>query len=158
MTVERSNPRREYIRHTVGVPLEIRALQGAELHAETSNVSFGGLAFIAELCPEAGEIIELRIPSVDPPFEARARVTWCRREGDGFLVGVEFLDSSDAFQARMVQQVCSIERFREEVAQEEGRILTPQDAASEWISRYAGRFPDAEIATRHEPAGSGGES
>lgn len=145
--MERTNPRREYIRHTVGVPLEIRALRGAELRAETSNVSFGGLAFVAERCPEAGEIIELRIPTVEPPFEARARVAWCRREEESYLVGVEFLDSSDAFQARMVQQVCSIERFREEIAAKEGRDLTTQEAAAEWIQKYAGRFPDAEIAT-----------
>ena len=41
-SVDRSNPRREFIRHTEGVPLEIRPLQGAELRGETSNVSFGG--------------------------------------------------------------------------------------------------------------------
>ena len=148
-SVDRSNPRREFIRHTVGVPLEIRPLQGAELRGETSNVSFGGLAFTAEQCPDTGEIVELRIPTVDPPFEARARVAWCRCEEGRYLVGVEFLDSGDAFQARMVQQVCSIERYRQEIEEAEGRALTPQEAAGEWIQRYAGRFPDAETVRDH---------
>lgn len=142
----RTNPRREFIRHTIDVPLEVHALEGAELSVESRNVSFGGLAFTSENCPSIGDIVELRIPTVEPPFEARARVAWCRPEGGSHLIGVEFLDSSDAFQARMVQQVCSIERYRQEVELEEGRVLTTQDAAAEWIRKYAGRFPDADIA------------
>jgi hypothetical protein len=78
---------------------------------------------------------------VDPPFEAMARVAWCRPDGDAFLVGVEFLDSDDAFQSRMVQQVCSIENYKQDVAAKEGRVLSSQEAAAEWISKFAGRFP-----------------
>ncbi len=139
----RSNPKREFIRHTVQVPIEVHTVDGA-VEEESVNVSHGGLAFCTETCPPAGEIIELKIPSVDPPFSARGRVAWCRREGKEYLVGVAFLDASDAFRARMVQQVCSIEQYRLEVEAEEGRRLTTPEAAAEWISRYADRFPDAE--------------
>jgi hypothetical protein len=139
----RSNPRREYIRHTVHVPLEVERAAGRAPRVEAGvNVSFGGLAFAASECPEPGEVLRLRIPTVAPPFEAEARVAWCRPEGERFLVGVEFLDSTAAFQSRMVQQVCSIENYRQEVRRREGRALTPQAAAAEWIGRYAGRFPD----------------
>ena len=149
----RSNPRREFVRHTVNVPLEVeRIADSAPLTEQGVNVSAGGLAFLSNICPELGEVLRLRISTVEPVFEANARVVWCRPEGTKFLVGVGFLDSAAAFQSRMVQQVCSIENYRQEVQQQEGRTLTTQEAASEWITKYAGRFPDSEIASTDDSA------
>ena len=142
----RSNPKREFIRQTIHVPIEVRAISDQRMELQESvNVSFGGLAFNTDRCPRDGEVIEIHIPTVDPPFTARGRVAWCRQEEGSYLVGVAFLDASDAFRARMVQQVCSIENYRREIEAEEGRKLTTPEAAAEWISRYAGRFPDSEI-------------
>ena len=138
-----TNPHREYLRHTVDVPLELKMVPNAPVQAKSGvNVSYGGLAFTVEECLPVGQVIELRIPTVDPPFEAHARVVWCRPERDRYLVGVQFLDSTDAFQSRMVQQVCSIENYRKQVQEQEGRVLSSQEAAAEWIKKYAGRFPD----------------
>jgi hypothetical protein len=143
----RENPQRQFIRHTVHVPLEVDRVDEPGTQIEVGiNVSRGGLAFVATVCPAVGEILRLRISTVEPVFEARARVAWCRPEAGRFLVGVEFLDSSTAFQSRMVQQVCSIENYRMDVRHREGRALTTQEAAAEWIERYAGRFPDSETA------------
>lgn len=147
----RSNPRREFLRHTVDVPLEVERVGEPEALTEQGvNVSHGGLAFLSTQCPSVGEVLRLRIPTVDPPFEGRARVAWCRPEGERFLVGVQFLDATAAFQSRMVQQVCSIENYRKELREREGRLLTTQDAAAEWIALYAGRFPDSETAYADE--------
>jgi c-di-GMP-binding flagellar brake protein YcgR len=140
------NPRREYIRHTSDVPIQVRTVEGEQASGRGRNVSHGGLAFVSDLCPAQGATIEVSIPDVDPPFQANARVAWCRPENEAFLVGVEFLDRSDAFRARMVEQVCTIERYREQVREEEGRELSAHEAATEWISRYAGRFPVASPA------------
>lgn len=140
----RSNPKRRFIRHTVHVPLEITpADESVSSPAEAVNLSHGGLAFQVERCPSVGELLHLRIPSVDPPFEATVRVAWCRPEGASFLVGASFLDEKDAFRGRMVQQVCTIENYRREVEEREGRELSSADAAAEWIERFGGRFPDA---------------
>ena len=142
---EPSESQRRFIRHTVHVPLEVdRVGDAGPLTEEGINVSHGGLAFLSTACPAVGEILRLRIPTVEPVFEANARVAWCRREAGKFLVGVQFLDQTAAFQSRMVQQVCSIENYRKEVEQREKRILSPQDAAAEWIAKYAGRFPASE--------------
>ena len=139
-----NNPQREFLRHTIRVPLEIEQVADAAPHTEEGvNVSYGGLAFLSSTCPSEGDVLRLRIAIVDPPFEAKARVAWCKEEAGKYLVGVEFLDSTVAFQSRMVQQVCSIENYRQEVEEEEGRVLTPQEAAAEWIAKYAGRFPDS---------------
>jgi hypothetical protein len=145
-TSGRGNPHREFLRHTVDVPLEVERVGEAPRAGQGVNVSYGGLAFVTTECPSAGEILRLRIPTVEPAFESRARVAWCRPEAGKYLVGVQFLDATAAFQSRMVQQVCSIERFRKEIEEREGRVLTTEEAADEWIARYAGRFPDSETA------------
>lgn len=135
------------------VPLEVQTVaDAAPVQEKGVNVSFGGLAFTADGCLANGEIVHLRIPTVQPPFEARARVAWCRPEGTKFLIGAQFLDSAAAFQARMVQQVCSIENYRKEIAEREGRTLTTQEAAAEWIERFAGRFPDSQTTHADESA------
>lgn len=148
----RSNPKREFIRHTVDVPFEIAKFDGEPEHATVRNVSFGGLAFTTDSCPSVGAVIQLRLPTVDPPFEARGQIAWCRPEKGAFLVGVEFLDASDAFRARMVQQVCSIERYRAETLEQQGRDLSAEEAALEWIRKYAGAFPDVDMAEADETA------
>lgn len=145
-TATEHNPRREYIRHTADVPIQIRTVDG-DASARGMNVSHGGLAFVTKICPAEGATIEVTIPDVEPPFQAHARVAWCRPEADAFLVGVQFLDSSDAFRARMVEQVCTIERYRDEVREREGRELSTHDAAAEWIRKYAGRFPVVSPST-----------
>jgi PilZ domain len=142
-TPPHANPRR-FIRHTADVPIEVRSVgDGEAVVQQGMNVSEGGLAFLSDTCPRVDDVIELRIPEVDPPFEAHARVIWCRPEEGKFLVGVQFLDASDAFRARMVEQVCTIEKYRRDVHEQEGRELTAQEAAAEWITRFAGRFPTA---------------
>lgn len=137
------NNHRAFIRHTVDVPLEVSAIPSSNMHERAVSIGSGGLAFTSNECLEEGQIIHLRIPTVNPPFEAQARVVWCRPEDGKYLMGVQFLDPKAAFQSRMVQQVCSIEQYRAQVKAEEGRELTSQDAAAEWIQKYAGRFPDA---------------
>jgi c-di-GMP-binding flagellar brake protein YcgR len=138
--------RRRFVRHTTDVPLEVERLgESSPLIEVGTDISHGGLAFLSTTCPQVGEILQLRISTVKPVFEARAQVAWCRPEGGKYLVGVRFLDASDAFRARMVEQVCAIEQYRAEVREREGRDLTTADAAAEWIGMYAERFPGADV-------------
>jgi hypothetical protein len=46
--------------------------------------------------------------------------------------------------ARMVEQVCYIENYKKVVYQTEGRLLTAEEAAMEWICKYASQFPDPD--------------
>jgi hypothetical protein len=133
--------RRRFIRHTVDVPLEVSAVANTPRWASARNVSYGGISFLVADPIPIGTIVEVRIPDVRPPFEARAKVVWSAREGEGHCLGVAFLDADDAFRARMVEHVCAIERYRRELREREGRELTPQAAAEEWIRKYADAFP-----------------
>lgn len=135
--------RRRFIRHTADVPIEVRTVEGQPPHTRTGvNISAGGLSFLSDDNLPVGTLVDIRIDSVQPPFSARARVVWARREQDSCHVGVQFLDDNDAFRVRMVEQVCAIEQYRRQVT-EEGRLLTREAAAREWIERYGSRFPTA---------------
>jgi len=134
---------RQFIRHPAEIPIEVRREDHpAQGTPRTRNVSLGGLAFRSAGRLESGTVVEVEIPFVLPGFKTAARVVWCHPSGDAFELGVEFLDVEDAFRARMVEQVCHIEEYRRAVERDEGRTLTTEEAASEWIARYAAQFPD----------------
>jgi hypothetical protein len=144
---------RQFMRHPANITIEVTA--GFQLdHAarQSHNVGLGGLAFQSDRPLARGCIIELRIPLVSPAFETRARVVWCRASEQGYDLGVEFLDATDAFRARMVEQICHIEDYRNGVYRSEGRELTAEQAASEWIGKYASQFPDDEGSGAEEAA------
>ncbi len=140
---------RQYIRHPVDVPIEINAEHAnaaaeCSTRTQTHDISVGGLALRSLDAVAPGAMIVVRIPYVEPAFEVRARVAWCRpgRSG-GHELGVTFLHAADAFLARMVEQVCYIADYRKSVERTEGRVLSAEDAAREWISKYASKFPGA---------------
>jgi hypothetical protein len=135
---------RQFIRHPSDVPIEIQsAPDDGYIRRSVKNVSFGGLAFSSDAAIEPETIIALRFPYLKPAFEVpAARVAWCQNEGGQYTVGGQFLDSEEAFRVRLVEQICHIENYRREVAQGEGRELTSEEAALEWISRFASSFPN----------------
>ncbi|MCL4801280.1 MAG: PilZ domain-containing protein [Burkholderiales bacterium] len=134
---------RQFIRHPAEIPIEVRREdQPSQASPRTRNVSLGGLAFRSPQRLEPGTVVEIEIPFVLPGFRTAARVVWCNPCGEAFELGVEFLDAEDAFRARMVEQVCHIEEYRRAVARDEGRELSTEEAAGEWIARYASQFPD----------------
>jgi len=50
------------------------------------------------------------------------------------------VSDQDAFRIRMLDQVGLIGKYRQSVLKETGRLLTPDEAALEWIERYAAIF------------------
>ena len=135
---------RSFFRHPTDIPLEVQHDRHPVDRRALRNVSHGGLCFrhASQLAP--GDTVTVRIPAVSPPFEAASRVVWCQTEGDGFQVGVEFLDKQDLFRARMIEQVCQIEHYRREMREKHGRELSSQEAALEWIGQFARSFPDID--------------
>ncbi|MBN2011226.1 PilZ domain-containing protein [candidate division KSB1 bacterium] len=133
---------RKFIRHPANVPIEC---QLNPLYAHQSNplenVSIGGLSFQSPTPLPKNRFIRLRIPSVDPPFYATGTVVWCNKRDRDYVIGVKFIDQQTAFRMRMIEQVCHIEDYRKHVTEEEGRDISGEQAASEWIEKYAKDFP-----------------
>lgn len=137
---------REFIRHPIAIPIEVGNADhfaGAEPHVV--NVSHGGLAFESDVELAPGSIVEVRIPSMFPMFTTLGRVVWCNAKDKGYQLGVAFLDHDDAFRTRMVEQICHIESYRNNVRDTEGRQLSREEAAFEWIAKFASRFPDTDF-------------
>jgi hypothetical protein len=142
MSTARKFHHRSYLRH----PSEMPLLLLCESHPQGGlrrihNVSLGGLACRSEASLSVGTRVIVQIPVVAPPFEARGEVVWCRRVDACYELGIQFSSEADAFAARMVEQLCYIERYRNEVLAREGRVIDSQTAASEWISKFAASFP-----------------
>ena len=139
---------RSYLRHPSDIPIDVLP---AELDTGDTrslhNVSHGGLSFGASQSHTPGEIVRIRITLVSPVFEAVGKVVWCCGTDGRYIVGVEFLDQVDLFRARMVEQICHIEHYKKTLRDNEGRHLTSQEAALEWIGMYADGFPSPDDDT-----------
>lgn len=129
---------RQFIRHPVSLPIKV-----SQLAAEAYCLGIGGLAFRCDQLAEPGSFLHLRIPVVTPEFEVDAKVVWCRCAEGNIELGVQFLSADDAFRVRMVEQVCHIESYRQEVSAAQGRELNFEEAAVEWIGKFSAKFPGA---------------
>jgi hypothetical protein len=134
-------------RHPVDIQIKVKT-SGQMTHTtyNTVNLSVGGLGFHCDRELKHGDVIKILIPFVSPPFETQARVAWSRAHDGHFEIGVEFLAQEDAFMTRMVEQVCHIENYKKNIYQKEGRVLSPEEAAQEWIRKYASKYPSPEGA------------
>ena len=134
---------REYIRHPSSIPLEVKVadLPGPQ-NEYLNNVSLGGLSFHSKNKLMNGSRITIRIPLLKETIQVGGQVVWCEKKAKGYEVGVAFRDKEDAFRTRMVEQICHIEQYRSQVLEQEHRHLTSEQAAIEWIKKYAGSFPE----------------
>ena len=133
---------RHFIRHPSRMPIRFDLQGDAPRRREyLRNVGEGGLCFFTELALDPGLGIHLVIPVLGQQFEVDGAVAWRRPAQQGYEIGVRFLTAQDQFCVRMVEQLCYIEDYRRQVLQEEGRQLSSEQAAEEWISHFADRFP-----------------
>ncbi len=133
---------RKFIRHPSDIPIDYNIEGLVENKKEYINdISSGGLSFKSKIELPKNSIINITIPITKPIYKFIARVVWCREQNNQFSIGVEFTDFGDIFKTRMVEQICHIEHYKKEIFEREGRILTGEEAALEWIKKYAAHFP-----------------
>lgn len=133
---------RNFFRHPTDIPIEILHDERGTQDEALRNVSRGGLSFCHNEQLSVGDIVRVRIAITAPAFEAPGRVVWCQAEDTIWQIWVEFLDPDHLFQARMIEQICHIKQYRQEVLAKQGRDLSGHEAAVEWIAKYARVFPD----------------
>jgi hypothetical protein len=145
MKTDASHPRfveREFIRHPSHMPIRFDLQGDSPQHDEKlRNVSEGGLCFRSEMALEPGLAIRITIPLLGQEYATDGIVAWCQQAQNGFEVGVRFVSKQERFCVRMVEQLCYIEDYRMQVERNEGRTLSSEQAACEWIERFADRFP-----------------
>lgn len=136
---------RQYIRHPSELPIHYKTNAGRTLRGDNADkmqdISSGGLSFHSDYRIQPGKSVHIEIQVKPPPFVADGEVVWCRKQPDGYLIGLRFDDSDTEYSLRMVEQVCHIEQYRRKILRKEGRRLTSEQAAMEWISQFAADFP-----------------
>lgn len=131
---------RNYIRHSTFIPIKVVGEHVPDVN-EVHNLSTGGLSFITTEPFNVGDVIDFKIPVVKPDYQGTAVVVWRRKQTLGeFEVGVRFTSDDEFFRTRMVEQVCQIEEYRQQALAHDGRVLTSEEAALEWIAKYAKNF------------------
>lgn len=137
---------REFIRHPSSIPVQlVKQGEGEEVEYginTLSNVSFGGVSCLCSEPFEKGCIVKMNITCIEPSFEIEGTAVWCKPNNDLYEVGVKFIASKDKmFLLRMVEQVCHIAHYRNELLHNEGREISSEVAAKEWVEKYADSFP-----------------
>ena len=134
---------RKYIRHPSDVPIQV-ILDGVEDNEgddTLTNISLGGLSFVSQQPVKVFQRVRVCIPIIKEDNFIEGQVVWCEKARNGYEIGLEFDSSKEVFRLRMIEQICHIEHYRTEVERQEGRKLSTDEAAKEWISQYAGDFP-----------------
>lgn len=131
---------RHFPRHPTDIPMAAHVAKESTASNPLLNLSIGGLCCDAENYIAVGTVIDISIPAANPFYQGKGIVTWCREKGDGFEIGICFVEGEDRFRARMVEQVCRIQHYKTNVLEQEGRNLSTEDAAREWIDKYAAAF------------------
>lgn len=132
---------RQYTRHDASIPIEV-SLSGDSANSKALvNLSVGGLCCEADQPIAVGTVIDIQIPGSSPLYQSQGVVAWCSKIGHShYEIGVHFQNSEQAFRARMVEQVCQIERYKKLILQTEGRHMSSEEAAREWIDKFAAKF------------------
>lgn len=133
---------RNYIRHPTSIPIKVSSSGEVSSQVRVNNLSAGGLSFFTDLPVKVGSVVDLMIPFVTPDYQGEGVIVWRRSHAPGYEVGVRFANDDEYFRVRMVEQVCQIEEYRQQLA-EVGRKLTAEEAAMEWINRFAANFDGA---------------
>jgi hypothetical protein len=134
---------RRFVRHPSSIPIELSV---ARVHPPGTpafrNVSRGGFACtVAEPLP-VGSAVQLRIPMIWPEYHGSGVVAWCHKTEPAYEVGIQF-SAQQSFSAKMAGQLAQIEQYRLHLQQSEGRTLSNEQAAIEWIALYAKDYSES---------------
>ncbi len=133
---------RRFLRHPSDMPVELVQRKHAFLPRQRlHNISLGGVACNCTKGFRKGTAVELRIPLLGEQACYPGVIAWCRKLSKDYLLGIAFIDEDTLFRARMVEQICHIERYRHQREQELGCPQELEVIAQEWISMHAANFP-----------------
>ncbi len=140
---------RSNIRYVSGLPVSVSLEE--VVASETlylNNISRGGLSFNSMVELRHGAVIRLRIPPRRPVFEVLGKVAWCKKMALQYVVGVEFINANDKARSHIIEMVFRIDDYQRQLLAQEGRNLTAQQAALEWIEKYSADFAGGTGSTR----------
>jgi len=137
MGMQREGERmRGFVRHPSEFPIELSGPSQDEpaRMQQTLNVSAGGLCCDSSERMPVGATVHVRIPVGHTPFESDGTVAWCLPSEHGYEVGIRFAPGAVSRSLQLVELLLRIRRYRDVVFETQGRRLSEQEAAREWLA------------------------
>ena len=132
--------KRHFFRHSFLMPLTLD-VTGQKIPTRLSNISQGGVCFLWPDHLSKGALIKLQIPVKEKLFGIKGKVAYSREVNEHqYETGVAFLDSPNAFKARLAEEILQIVKYRKSESEKLGYELSEEEAAEKWIGEYAARF------------------
>lgn len=131
----------EFVAHPKDLPLEITLIEDQTFPVDTEEkLGFVGITCLAANHYESGRSVRVTLEEIDPNFCVTGRIAWCDKELGEYRIAIEFPIKDECYCVRMVEQLSQIEHYRRQ-AKTQGRRLNYNEAAAEWIQKFAASFP-----------------
>ncbi|ANG63975.1 hypothetical protein A8C75_16860 [Marinobacterium aestuarii] len=132
-----------FIRHPDEIPLE---LQVVEAVCDSAHLSMPlGLLCRSAAMLATGQQVSISTGDLAHAAAITGKIEWCRAHLDHYELHIRFTSDEHAQRMRMFEQVCHIRRYRQWVQEQQGRSLSEDEAALEWIAKYAALFPSNNL-------------
>jgi len=137
-----------FLRHPADIQITVNVISSSAARTPfLMQAKNNGLVFSNSFALSNGMLVKITIPVVRPCFELFGYISWCRRRDYGYQVGMALMSETDMARTRMVEQVCYIEHYRRSELKGSRRSMSVDDAAREWIQKYASKFPRLTTST-----------
>lgn len=129
---------RTFLRHPIEIPVEIKKTNKIDV-AVTKDISCKGLCCSINEKLDKNDIIEIDINFDKLEFKGNAKVAWCKKDKENYLIGIEFLENTSSFEVKMMQQICQIFKYWKKNSKNES-LFNLEDAAKNWITKNGKKF------------------
>ena len=137
--------KRKYMRHPFQVPLQLKRIDAVRKgQMSTSDMSPGGLQFLSHERFDEGAQLELSFPVKDQRFCLHGKIAYCIQDRltGLYKAGLEFLNATEAFRAKLAEEILEIEIFRGKMARQLERDVSEAEASELWVRERAKRFSE----------------
>jgi hypothetical protein len=133
------------MRHPTGMSIACRCRgHSNSVKSSLRDAGLGGLSFVSDGLFAGGDLLDLSFSARMTTARFSAVVAWRYDLGEGktarHAYGVRFCNPDAFTRVRFLEQVCHIEAYRKIQGTQCGRHLSSNQAAAEWIAKYADRF------------------
>jgi hypothetical protein len=132
--------REQRVQPRLATALSVRlehARRGTRQTRTLQNLSLGGIACYSDEPVPTGDRVSVEMAIGGQALQLEGVVVWCRGAAGRFELGLRFDEDLVGSRDRAVRDLAEIERYRHEVLVREGRQLSSDAAAEEWLQSRA---------------------
>jgi hypothetical protein len=132
-----------FIRHPDEIPLDLQVVELPVTPAESTMPL--GLVCKSPAMLACGQLVSISATELINDLDITGQIEWCCAHDDHYELRILFSTDEYAQRMRMFEQVCHIHSYRRWVRNQQGRTLSDDEAALEWIAKYAALFPSNNL-------------